>query len=238
MKALKIIIVLIATLTFSTACEKDKSKEEVVQQPPAQVIIDVSNSDDLSRALDIRGAQRQAGSIPQHRQFQLTQSRVDNKYNLIFGNQGKELKLYLEYSAGILNHSYDGCLLQVVGASEHFKIPGDGQIDQIIIPIQLPENLTEGSFQLKYMAYDTQGKFSNPQTVSVQVGMLNSAPGQIHITPTSDTPNTLRDDTPVDIPLGSINTLILRNDTPTGIPRGKRNSNDLRTDLEKDIPHK
>ncbi len=66
------------------------------------------------------------------------------------------------------------------GASTYFDIPDDGSNSatsgQIVIPVNIPSNVTTGSFTIAYCIYDANGRVSNILTTNVEVDDLQTCP--------------------------------------------------------------
>lgn len=167
MKIVKVSIMMIALILMIASCKKDK-KENVINEPPAQ-LINVDNINALNRALQIEGATLYQGGIPDIEHVSPLNPNVKNQRKVVFTETGNEFRINFEFIPGERNRAYAGCLLKVADAGYYHHIPPSSSGNNIVIPIQLPEKLVGDSFEINYTVFDKAGFFSKQRSVMVSL---------------------------------------------------------------------
>jgi hypothetical protein len=137
-------------------------------------LVDPSDPDALSEVLIIPGAVRVQGTPPQ--------ASSDPNAPVITG--GNDLET-LSGDQAVLEVSYDSpsgytdCYVQVLGAADYFviSVPSDVTLGTLQIPVNIPENVDSGVFDLYTCIVGDNGFASNAVSTSVGVTYSGTNPG-------------------------------------------------------------
>ncbi len=163
-------LIAIALLLFVSSCNKDSG---------GVTEVDPSDPDDVSRVLIIPGANSVDGQPPSPSSTPGTPTISNNQTSasVVSGNT-----LYLPFNFNSSNDGtggYAGCYVQVDGASSYFDIPEDNPTSSdglVVLPVGIPDNITEGEFCLSYCIYDADNRVSNVLSTCITIGSLQECP--------------------------------------------------------------
>jgi hypothetical protein len=134
--------------------------------------VDPRDPDALSQVLVIPGAQREEGSPPAAGSGSGSQPVIQGgaRGGLGIVESGNELVLQLDFTSA---SGYQDCYVQVIGASDYFRIPTDNSATsgQIVIPVYVPPEVETGEFDLYSCIQGSDGTVSN--AIDVEVAVLN-----------------------------------------------------------------
>lgn len=156
-----------SVVVFFFSCESDNPSPSKKKKK-----VDPSDAPALSRALTIENSQRKSGTVPATN----TSMEVALSYNQSSAEITVDNKFYLplvyNYSGSDVNSRPSGLYVQVVGSDDYFQIANISATTNtgtLVIPIQLPDNVLRGQFELSYCVYDALGRVSNILSTDVTV---------------------------------------------------------------------
>ena len=133
-------------------------------------LVDPDDPDELSAVLVIPGAERIDGDPPSP--SGTADAPVVEGGDSINVDSGDQAQLRLTYES---DTGYDDCYVQVVGASDYFRVPvgNTNTSGEIVIPVEVSEDVASGSFDLYTCIAGANGSVSNPLTNSIAVTNLD-----------------------------------------------------------------
>lgn len=173
MKAIQFITILslAGLFLFITSCSKDEKEPE---------FIDPADVEALSRVLVMPdGTDRNDGTAPSP-SASATAPTVNNPLNLVTSSNGSTAPLEFNYDN--VNGDLAGCYIQIPGTDTYFTVPYNanaGLSGSLAVPIGIPANVLDGSFDLNFCVYDDEGQVSN--VVSTQINVLRLGTGALQV---------------------------------------------------------
>lgn len=153
---------------------------EVVEGMAVTDEVDPTDADALAGVLVIPGSNSQSGSAPG--------PSTDADAPDVNGNQTSASvvsgnTLYLPFNfvtSSTSGTGYGGCYVSVDGATSYWDIPSttfNTDLDgQIVIPVNIPDVVGNGSFCLSYCIYDNNNRVSNVLSTCVTVEPIQTCP--------------------------------------------------------------
>ncbi len=140
----------------------------------AETTVDPTDADALSGVLGLTNAMSVSGNPPSPSTLS-TAPDVTNNQSSARVSAGNTLFLPFTYSS-TTSPGYSGCYVQVNGASTYFDLTDDeaATSGQIVLPVEIPDNVTTGTFTLEYCIYDANGLVSNILSTTVTVDDLQT----------------------------------------------------------------
>lgn len=142
--------------------------------------IDPSDIDALSQVLIFPDGTNRSTGVPPSPSSSTTAPTVDNPLNLITSSNGSTAPL--EFSYDQVDGNLAGCYVQIPGTNNYVTVPynsNSGTSGSLAVPVGIPANILEGSFDLNFCVYDNSGQVSN--VVSTQVNVLRLGTGSLQI---------------------------------------------------------
>jgi hypothetical protein len=130
--------------------------------------IDPGDPDRLSQVITIPGAVRVQGQPPSQASSSAGPGPTIAGGDGLSVTSGGQAVLNVQYQA---SSGYRGCFVQVRGASDYFRVESNEAANEgrIQIPINIPDNVDTGSFEMYTCIQDANGGVSNPLTTSIAV---------------------------------------------------------------------
>ena len=152
-----------------SSCKKDSSIRE----------IDPTDADAVSGVLIMLGANTNGGQPPPPSNL-LGSPNVSNNQSSASVVSGNTLYLpFYYFSENDGTGGYAGYYVQVDGASSYFDIPEENTTPSeglIVLPVGIPDNITEGEFCLNYCIYDANNRVSNVLSTCITIGSPEECP--------------------------------------------------------------
>jgi hypothetical protein len=156
-----------------------KDKEPV---PAQQALVNPGDANALSAVLIMpSGAQTRSGSAPAPT-GNASAPQVAGSNSSVVASNGSTTPLGFTYSN--IGGNLGGCYAQIAGADTYFNLAYTGQSGTqgaLSLPLGIPANVDEGSFTLNFSVYDTQGRVSNRESVTVNVLRLGTGALQVSL---------------------------------------------------------
>lgn len=170
MKFLQFSSIILLSLILVFSCNKEEEPE----------FIDPSDIEALSEVLIFpSGSDRVSGMAPSP--TSLSGSPViDSPISTITSSNGSTAPL--EFTYGQVTDNLAGCYIQIPGTSTFINVPYSSVSNatgSLSVPVGIPANVLEGSFDLNFCVYDNGGLVSN--VISTQVNVLRLGTGSLQI---------------------------------------------------------
>jgi hypothetical protein len=157
----------------------EEVKEVAVSRPNDGQPFSPSNADMLSQGVspvNASGSSVRSGTIPSSNSNQSSLQLTETVSEQIASN-GSTLQLPVSTAGG----QPSGYYVQIVGSDTYYQIPASSD-NSSTIALSLPSNVTAGTFNVTYAAYDANGSVGVPSTTKVTVLKLGTGVMQFTLT--------------------------------------------------------
>ena len=146
----------------------------------SDLLIDPADADALSRVLAMPdGADRRPGDLPQPTNT-TTAPTASSRITDLQSSNGSTTPLVFDYAN--TDDDLAGCYVQVDGAGDYFIVPyaqSAGNSGQLSLPIGIPTNVDEGTFDVIFSVFNQNGEASQPIYTTINVLRLGTGSLQI-----------------------------------------------------------
>lgn len=150
-------------------------------------LIDPADIETLSQVLIFPdGSERSIGAPPSPSATN-TAPVVNNPINTVTSSNGSTAPLEFFYNQ--VNGNLGGCYIQIPGTNNFVNVPYSSNTSSsgsLSLPVGIPSNVLDGTFELNFCVYDDSGQVSN--VVSTLVNVLRLGTGSLQISLSWNTP--------------------------------------------------